>query len=149
MRNPQWSRAVPWALLVISAAVAPLVLAESQENRLSEIVYVSVAALALALLTGFNGQISLGHGAFVGMGAYVTMILTVDFGVSYAAAGLVAVVFTFTVGLVVGLPALRITGIYLAMVTLALAALFPQVVVRLGDITGSTVGRGLDPPSSR
>ena len=52
------------------------------------------------------------------------------------------------VGLVVGLPALRITGIYLALVTLALATLFPQIVVRLGDITGATVGRGLIPATA-
>jgi branched-chain amino acid transport system permease protein len=73
------------------------------------------------------------------------MILTVDYDVSFVLAGVIAVAFTFLVGLVVGLPALRITGVYLALVTLALATLFPQIVVRLGDITGATVGRGLVP----
>jgi branched-chain amino acid transport system permease protein len=73
------------------------------------------------------------------------MILTVDYNMSYALAGIIAVVFAFVVGLVIGLPALRITGIYLALVTLALATLFPQVVIRLGDITGASVGRTLVP----
>ena len=145
MRTIVWWRVVLWVVLAALAVMAPQVLAEGDVNRLSEVIYISVAALALALLTGFNGQISLGHGAFLGMGAYITMILTVDYGVSYAVAGIIAVAFTFVVGLIVGLPALRITGIYLALVTLALATLFPQIVVRLGDITGATVGRGLIP----
>ena len=144
-RPVEWWRVAVWAVLGVLAVMAPQFLAAGEVNRLSEVIYISVAALALALLTGYNGQISLGHGAFLGMGAYVTMILTVDYNVSYAMAGLIAVVFAFVVGLVVGLPALRITGIYLALVTLALATLFPQIVVRLGDITGSTVGRGLVP----
>ena len=138
-------RALVWVVAAVVAVAIPQLVGESEVNRLGEVMYIAVAALGLALLTGFNGQISLGHGAFLGMGAYITMILTVDYNVSYAMAGVIAVVFTFVVGLVVGLPALRITGIYLALVTLALATLFPQIVVRLGDITGATVGRGLLP----
>lgn len=138
-------RVLVWVVAAVVAVVIPQLVGESEVNRLGEVMYIAVAALGLALLTGFNGQISLGHGAFLGMGAYITMILTVDYNVSYAMAGVIAVVFTFVVGLVVGLPALRITGIYLALVTLALATLFPQIVVRLGDITGATVGRGLLP----
>lgn len=138
-------RALVWVVVAVVAVALPQLVGESDVNRLGEVMYIAVAALGLALLTGFNGQISLGHGAFLGMGAYITMILTVDYNVSYAMAGVIAVVFTFVVGLVVGLPALRITGIYLALVTLALATLFPQIVVRLGDITGATVGRGLLP----
>lgn len=137
-----------WALFVvvlIVAAVAPQLAASGTVNRMSEILWVAVAALGLSLLTGFNGQISLGHGAFLGLGAYTTMILTVDYGVPYALAGLVAVALAFVVGLAVGLPALRITGVYLALVTLGLATLFPQIVVRFGTITGGSVGRQLLP----
>ncbi len=144
-RPVAWWRVAVWVVLAVLAVMAPRLLGAGDVNRLSEVIYISVAALALALLTGYNGQISLGHGAFLGMGAYVTMILTVDYDVSFVVAGVAAVLFAFVVGLVVGLPALRITGIYLALVTLALATLFPQIVVRLGDITGSTVGRGLVP----
>lgn len=140
-----WQRALVWAVLAVVAVVAPQTLGETTVNLLNEVIYVAVAALGLALLTGFNGQISLGHGAFLGMGAYLTIILTVDYGFSYAAALVVSILFTFVVGMAVGLPALRITGIYLALVTLALATLFPQVVVRLGEVTGSTVGRTLVP----
>ncbi len=140
-----WRRALVIVAFAIAAIVAPQVLGVSDVNLLSEIIYLSTAALALALITGFNGQISLGHGAFVGMGAYITMILTVDYNVSYVAAGLISLGAAFVVGLIIGLPALRITGVYLALVTLALATLFPQIVNRLGDITGGSVGRRLVP----
>ncbi len=139
---------VRWALFVavlVVAAVIPQIAATGTVNRMSEILWVAVAALGLSLLTGFNGQISLGHGAFLGLGAYTTMILTVDYGVPFAAAGLVAVALAFVVGVAVGLPALRITGVYLALVTLGLATLFPQIVVRFGTITGGSVGRQLLP----
>lgn len=138
-------RWVIFALVLAIGAALPQLMADTFVNRMSEVVWVATAALGLALLTGFNGQISLGHGAFVGFGAYTTMVLTVDYGVSFAVAGIVAVVGAFAIGLAVGLPALRITGVYLALVTLGLAVLFPQLVVRLGDITGGTVGRQLLP----
>lgn len=144
-RRFPWQKSIVWALAAVIALVLPQLLASGDVNRLGEVMYIAVAALALSLLTGYNGQISLGHGAFLGMGAYITVILTVDYNFSYLAAGIVAVVFTFIVGLIVGLPALRITGVYLALVTLALAMLFPQVVIRLGDFTGATVGRTLVP----
>jgi branched-chain amino acid transport system permease protein len=134
-----------FGVVLVVVAALPQVLEAGMVNRLSEVLWVAVAALGLALLTGYNGQISLGHGAFVGLGAYVTMILTVDYGVPFALAGLVAVAAAFVVGVGVGLPALRITGVYLALVTLGLAVLFPQLVVRFGDITGGTVGRQLIP----
>lgn len=140
-----WLRVAAWLIFAVLAVSLPQFLGVSEVNRMSMIVYMSTAALGLALLTGFNGQISLGHGAFLGMGAYTTMILTVDYNLSYPVAGVVAVIAAFVVGVVVGLPALRITGIYLALVTLALATLFPQIVIRLGDITGASVGRTLVP----
>ncbi len=134
-----------FALVVVVALVLPQSLAPEAVNRLSEVMWVAVAALGLALLTGFNGQISLGHGAFLGLGAYITMILTVDYNQSFVVAGLVALLAAFLLCVAVGLPALCITGVYLALVTLGLATLFPQLVIRLGDITGGSVGRQLLP----
>lgn len=141
----RWARPLVWLVLAAVAVALPQMLEVSGVNRLGEVIYIAVAALGLSLLTGFNGQISLGHGAFLGIGAYTTIILTVDYDVSYAGALVASVVLAFVVGLVVGLPALRITGIYLALVTLALATLFPQIVIRLGDVTGASVGRTLVP----
>ena len=110
-------------------------------NRYTGILCFAIAAAGLNLLTGFNGQISVGHGAFFGIGAYTTAILVADHGLSFYAAMPVAMALTFVVGLVVGLPALRIHGLYLALVTLALATLFPQFVVRFRDLTGGASGK--------
>jgi branched-chain amino acid transport system permease protein len=110
-------------------------------NQFSLVITYAIAALGLNLLTGFNGQISVGHGAFFGVGAYTVVILVADHGWPHFAALAMAMLLTFVLGLVVGLPALRIHGLYLALVTLALATVFPQIVVRFRDLTGGTQGK--------
>lgn len=86
------------------------------------------AALSLNLLLGFTGQISLGHSAFFGIGTYTTAIFVTRWGWSPLTTLPVAFVVAFIVGAVVSLPALRITGVYLALVTLALGVVFPQFI---------------------
>ena len=80
-----------------------------------------IALLGLGVLTGYSGQISLGHGAFMAIGGYTTAILSVDHGIrpiwTVPLAGLVA----GGSGLLVGIPALRLTGMYLAIVTFGIA----------------------------
>jgi len=100
----------------------------------------AVAALGLNLLTGYNGQISVGHGAFFGVGAYTTAILVADHGWPHFATLAMAGVIAFALGLLVGIPALRIRGLYLALVTLALATVFPQIIKRFSDVTGGAQG---------
>jgi len=100
-----------------------------------------IAALGLNLLTGYNGQISVGHGAFFGAGAYTTAILVADHGWPHFATLGVAAVIAFALGVLVGLPALRIKGLYLALVTLALATVFPLVITRFSSVTGGTQGK--------
>jgi len=87
-----------------------------------------VAILGLNLLIGFTGQISLGHSFFVGTGAYTTGILMVDYNWSYLSTLIVVVPSCFLLGMAVGIPALRIKGLYLALVTLVLAVIFPTLV---------------------
>src|SRR5262249_59075478 len=88
----------------------------------------AVAVLELNLLTGFNGQFSLGHSAFYGIGAYTAAILMDRADVAYywtlPAAGAVC----FVVGFLFGLPALRLHGVYLALATFALAIAMPQLL---------------------
>ena len=112
-------------------------------RQLSNVLCFSMAVLGLALLTGFNGQISVGHGAFFGVGAYTTAILVADHEWSHLASLPATAIAAFVVGLVVGLPALRIKGLYLALVTLALATLFPLLVQRFSNITGGTQGKSV------
>ena len=87
-----------------------------------------IVLMGLNLLTGYNGQISLGYAAFVAVGAYVAAVLMTQYGVHVIPAVLAAGVFTGIVGFLVGAPALRLSGPYLAIATLALVIAFPQVV---------------------
>ncbi|CAN5521163.1 branched-chain amino acid ABC transporter permease [soil metagenome] len=100
------------------------------------------AALALNLLLGFTGQISLGHSAFFGIGTYTTAIFVTRWGWSPLKTLPVAFVVAFVVGAVVSLPALRIKGVYLALVTLALAVVFPQFIKwrKITWLTGGSRG---------
>ena len=88
----------------------------------------AIAILGLSLLTGFNGQFSLGHSAFFALGAYTAAIMMDHWGISYIwtlpAAGVVSLVF----GFLFGLPALRLQGIYLALATFSLAVAAPQIL---------------------
>ncbi len=100
------------------------------------------AALALNLLLGFTGQISLGHSAFFGIGTYTTAIFVTRWGWSPLATLPAAFVVAFIVGAVVSLPALRIKGVYLALVTLALGVVFPQFIKwpKIAWLTGGSRG---------
>jgi branched-chain amino acid transport system permease protein len=86
------------------------------------------AAMSLNLLLGFAGQISLGHSAFYGIGAYATAIGVSRYHLGPLLTFPIAFAVAFVVGVVVSLPALRIRGVYLALVTLALGYMFPQVL---------------------
>lgn len=101
-------------------------------------IYLGVAAMGLNLLTGYNGQVSIGHGAFFGFGAYTTAILMSDHGWGFLATIPVVAVASLLVGAGVGFPALRVKGLYLALITLGLAALFPDLVTKFVHGTGGT-----------
>jgi branched-chain amino acid transport system permease protein len=92
--------------------------------------------MGLNLLTGFTGQVSIGHGAFFGVGAFTTAILMVDHGWTFEATIPVAAVLSGLVGMLVGFPALRVRGLYLALVTLALAVLFPRLASKYVEGAG-------------
>lgn len=128
--------AVGLAILIL----LPIIVAGSQINVLSQMIAYAVAILGLVLLTGYTGQISIGHSAFVGIGAYTTLILVANHGWSWLVTLPASFVVCLIAGVVVGVPALRISGLYLATVTLALAVMFPSLVDRLGSLTGGTAG---------
>jgi branched-chain amino acid transport system permease protein len=138
VRWPDQSKIVLFALIVI-AVVLPFVVSDYRVFQFSMVVSNAIALLGLNLLTGYNGQISLGHGAFYAIGAYTTSILIEHFAVPYyltiPVAGVVCLVF----GFLFGLPALRLEGIYLALATYALGVALPQVLKYKG-IEGWTGG---------
>jgi branched-chain amino acid transport system permease protein len=134
-------------LAIVGAVVLyflPLQFPRAQVTLINTAMCIALAALGLNLLTGYNGQISIGHGAFMGIGAYTTAILVQTYDYPHFGALVLSALATFVVGLVIGLPALRIRGVYLALVTLALATVFPQFVVRFTDVTGGTTGMEVD-----
>ena len=111
-------------------------------------VTLAVAILGLNIVTGYSGQISIGHSAFFGIGAYTTMILIADHGWPFLATLPVAGALGFVVGAVIGVPALRIRGLYLSLITLGLALAFPAIVksdnffgVDFASITGGSNGK--------
>ncbi|MBL8334509.1 MAG: branched-chain amino acid ABC transporter permease [Rubrivivax sp.] len=108
----------------------------------------AVAILGLNMLTGFNGQISLGHGAFYAFGAYTAAVLMDKVGVPYWATLPVAFAFCFAFGFLVGFPALRLAGHYLALATFALALAVPQLLKykKIEGLTGGVQGIVLNKP---
>jgi branched-chain amino acid transport system permease protein len=89
---------------------------------------IAIAIQGLNIVTGYSGQISVGHSAFFGIGAYTTMILVADYGWPFLATLPVGGALGFAVGFVIGIPALRLRGLYLALITLGLALAFPAIV---------------------
>jgi branched-chain amino acid transport system permease protein len=107
-----------------------------------------IAILGLGILTGYCGQISIGQAAFMAVGAYTTAILTGRVGISFWAALPCAALAAGAVGLVFGLPSLRVKGFYLAMATLAAQFIIPWVLMHtFTDITGGTLGLRVPPIS--
>lgn len=130
-------------LLLVVLAIPPFVTEPLELIKLSRLVVLVLAVLGVNLLTGYTGLISLGHGVFVGVGAFA-MANFIDWGISLYIAGFLATLFAAVIGLLLGLPALRIKGIYLALVTFGIALAFGPVARRLGSWTGGTSGRNVD-----
>ena len=95
-----------------------------------------VILMGLNLLTGYSGQISLGHAAFVAVGAYIAAMLMKDSGLPVWAAILAAALLTGLIGFLMGIPALRLSGPYLAIATLALIIVLPQILKFGGVVNG-------------
>lgn len=137
---------IPGIALIVVAIVLlalPQVLSQFWTDRVTGWIPLAIAALGLNLLTGYNGQISVGHGALYGVGAYTTALLINNWQWPFLGAIVASAVVCFVAGVLVGLPALRIKGLYLALVTLAVATLFPQILEQFSDTTGGSAGLGI------
>ena len=110
------------------ALVLPALLKNFVVFQLTQTMVYAIAILGLNLLTGFNGQFSLGHSAFYAVGAYTAAILMEHAGMGYVWTLPIAGVICFILGFLFGLPALRLEGVYLALATFALAAATPQIL---------------------
>ncbi|RAY12403.1 branched-chain amino acid ABC transporter permease [Actinomadura craniellae] len=133
-----------WAVLLGALVLAPFFVGTVEISAFQKVIYLSVAVMSLNVLTGFNGQASIGHSAFMGIAAYFTALAVQSHGWSYWAALPASVLVAALVGAAAGVPALRIRGMNLALVTLGLAMVFPQLPVRFTEETGGTQGMILD-----
>lgn len=136
------------ALLAALAAV-PLLATDFQLFRFTNVLIYALALIGVNLLVGYNGQISLGHGAFYAVGAYVTALLIVHAGVAHWLAVPAAGVVCLVVGFLFSLPILRLQPMHLAMATFAIGAALPSLVKWRGiePWTGGTQGLGMDEPA--
>lgn len=136
--------------LVLVAVVLglPLFYSPYRVFQFTLVLVFSVAVLSLNLLTGYTGQISLGHNFFFAIGAYTTAVMIRDLEVSFVIPILVAFAGSFVVGFAVGIPALRLSGVYLALVTIALAVITPPMITRFEGLTGGSQGINIDKPDA-
>ena len=133
------------ALLLVLLA-APWVFAEYWLAQLTFVMIYSIAGLGLMLLAGFTGLFSLGHAAFLGVGAYTQAVMA-NAGVPFPVALAAAAALSAAVGFVVGLPALRVKGIYLGMATLSFGFIVEEVMARWESVTGGNAGLHIKPPN--
>jgi branched-chain amino acid transport system permease protein len=140
-----------FAAFVVGVAVLPAFVSDFKAQQYAYVAIYLIALLGLNILTGYTGQISLGHGAFMAIGGYTTAILMVgneQFG-GPVSGGLkdvytlpFAALVAGLVGLAFGLPALRLSGLYLALATFAIAVAMPSFVKRFSELSGG--GQGIN-----
>lgn len=121
-------------------AVLPFTLSDYNLSLAAEVGIYFIAVLGLNILTGYSGQISIGHGAFMAIGGYTTAVLSRDHHTNLVLTMLIAFAICFVVGLLVGLPALRLSGVYLALATFALAVSVPQLPLKWSTFLGGRDG---------
>ncbi len=135
-------------LLLLVLLVLPFLVKNYRVFQFNLVLVYAIAVLGLNILTGFNGQISLGHGAFYALGAYTAAVLIDKLGMPFWLTLPLAGLMCFSFGFLVGFPALKLAGHYLALATLALALAVPQLLKykRIEGLTGGVQGIVLTKP---
>lgn len=136
----KWRRRLTGPLVLAMAVIVPFLAAPSRNYDLSIMFIYATAILGLTLLTGASGQVSLSQATFIGIGAYLTAILVVNAGLPLWVSGLVAIVATCAFGFAIGMLTARLDGLYLALITLAVALVFAPLIKRFPTHTGGASG---------
>ena len=118
-----------YSLLIIVMLSLPLLIDDFYLGEISYICILAIAGIGLMILSGYTGLASLGHAAFLGVGAYTHAFLLTH-GIPFYFSIVIAIVVSFTVGAVIGFPILRLTGMYLAIATLALGFIAEHIFIR-------------------
>jgi branched-chain amino acid transport system permease protein len=129
--------------LAAAVAVLPAFLSDFRAQQFAYVGIYLIALIGLNILTGYTGQMSLGHGAFMAVGGYTTAILMTDHGVKDLWTIPIAAAVAGAAGFLFGLPALRLTGLYLALATFSIAVATPAVLKHFGGFTGGGSGKNL------
>ena len=139
------------ALLLIALVAFPFVFQGSRYLLYvcNSVLIAVIAAIGLNILTGFTGQISLGHGAFMGVGAYASGYFMTHLGMPFIVCVVAAGCVTAIVGMIFGIPSLRLKGLYLAIATLAAQVILEFVFVRWRVVTGGSQGMLVPPATNR
>jgi branched-chain amino acid transport system permease protein len=141
-------RTVGILVLLGVACALPFLVSNFRLFQFTQVYIYAMAILGLNMLTGYNGQFSLGHGAFYAVGAYSSAILMDHFQVHYGWTIPIAGVLCLVVGFLFGLPALRLEGLYLALATFSLALAVPQILKYFEHWTGGSQGIVLSKPKA-
>jgi branched-chain amino acid transport system permease protein len=128
-----------YSLLVVALLLSPWIVSEYWLAQFTLILIYGIVGLGLMLLAGFTGQFSMGHAAFLGVGAYTQAVLT-NAGVPFVFALAASALLSALVGVVVGLPALRVKGIYLGIATFSFGFIVQEVFSRWEKVTGGNAG---------
>jgi branched-chain amino acid transport system permease protein len=132
------------AIAAVAVALLPFGLSGYHQGLAVYVAIYFIAILGLNILTGYTGQISIGHGAFMAIGGYVTVIMSHDHHMNLIATLPLSFAITFAVGVLVGIPALRLSGVYLALATFALAVSVPQFPLKFSKFLGGSNGLQTD-----
>jgi branched-chain amino acid transport system permease protein len=134
-----------YAALLVGTLILPA-LVPDYVGDISLVFIYGLCGLSLMVLAGYTGLVSLGHAAFLGIGAYAHVYFVQDLGLPWVAGVLLAALITAGAGTLVGLPALRMTGVYLTIATLAFALIIQEVFTRWDTVTHGLKGRPVDKP---
>jgi branched-chain amino acid transport system permease protein len=135
---------VPVLAAAAVAASLPFMLSGYNQGLATNVAVYFVAILGLNVLTGYTGQISIGHGAFMAIGGYVTVIMSHSHHTNLIATLPLSLAITFACGVLLGIPALRLSGVYLALATFALAVSVPQLPLKFSKFLGGSNGLQTD-----
>ena len=135
-------------VVILVACALPLLVSNFRLFQFTQVYIYAIALLGLNILTGYNGQISLGHGAFYAIGAYVAAIMMDQWAIPYWLTIPIAGIVCLAAGFLFGLPALRLEGLYLALATFSLALAVPQILKYFEHWTGGSQGLVLAKPDA-
>jgi branched-chain amino acid transport system permease protein len=134
-----------YGLLAVVVLILPLLMDDYYVGETSWVFIYGICGVSLMVLVGYTGLVSLGHAAFLGIGAYAHAFFIMH-GMPWIVAMILAVMITTACGLIVGLPALRMTGIYLTIATLAFAVIIQEIFSRWESVTHGFAGMKVDKP---